>query len=72
VNTVTLHIIFSKSFVDKRAPFRIHILSIRIPFIQNILLIKRITFNEWLYVLALAIPMILAMEVFKLINENRN
>jgi len=43
----------------------IHILSMQIPFMQNILRIEPITISEWLYILALAIPMILVMEVFK-------
>ena len=47
----------------------IHILSMQIPFMQNILRIEPITINEWLYVLFLAIPMILVMEVFKLIRK---
>ncbi len=43
----------------------IHILSMQIPFMQDILRIEPISFNEWLYILILAIPMILVMEVFK-------
>ena len=48
----------------------IHILSMQIPFMQNILRIEPVTFNEWLYLIVLAIPMILAMEVFKFFNKN--
>lgn len=44
----------------------IHILSMQIPFMQNILRMEPVTFNEWLYILVLAIPMLLGMEVFKL------
>lgn len=47
----------------------LHVLSMQIPFMQNILRIEPITFNEWLYVLALAVPMILVMEVFKFFNK---
>lgn len=47
----------------------IHILSMQIPFMQNILRTEPVTFNEWLYILVLAIPMILVMEIFKLINK---
>jgi hypothetical protein len=32
---------------------------------QNILRIEPITFNEWLYILALAMPILVVMEVFK-------
>jgi magnesium-transporting ATPase (P-type) len=48
----------------------IHILSMQLPFMQNILRIEPITINEWLYILVLAIPMILAMEVFKLVKKS--
>ena len=44
-----------------------HILSMQIPFMQNILRIELMTINEWLLILMLAIPMILVMEVFKCI-----
>jgi magnesium-transporting ATPase (P-type) len=47
----------------------IHILSMHIPFMQNILRIEPIAFNEWLYILVLAVPILLAMEVFKFINK---
>jgi magnesium-transporting ATPase (P-type) len=46
----------------------LHILSMHIPFMQNILRIEPITLNEWLYLIALAVPVILAMEVFKFFN----
>ena len=49
----------------------IHILCMQIPFMQNILRIEPITFNEWLYILALAAPIILVMEVFKLVNKQK-
>jgi len=41
----------------------------QIPFMQNMLRIEPVTFYEWLYILALAVPMILVMEVFKLVNS---
>ncbi len=47
----------------------IHILSMQIPFMQKILRVEPVTFNEWLYILALAVPMIFVMEVFKLVNK---
>lgn len=43
----------------------IHILSMQLPFMQNLLRIQPVSFKEWTYVLMLAIPMILIMEVFK-------
>jgi magnesium-transporting ATPase (P-type) len=43
----------------------IHIASMQIPFMQNILQIEPITFTEWLYVLGLAIPVIVVMELYK-------
>lgn len=50
----------------------IHILSMQLPFMQNILRTEPVTLNEYLYILILAIPMILVMEVFKLVNNKRN
>jgi len=47
----------------------IHILSMQIPFMQNILRIEPVTMEEWALILILAIPMILVMEVFKLVNK---
>jgi magnesium-transporting ATPase (P-type) len=47
----------------------IHILSMHIPFMQNILRVEPIAFNEWLYILVLAVPILLVMEVFKLIYK---
>ncbi len=49
----------------------IHILSMQIPFMQNILRIEPVTFNEWLYILVLATPMILAMEIFKYFRRKK-
>ncbi|MBN2401215.1 MAG: HAD-IC family P-type ATPase [Spirochaetes bacterium] len=50
----------------------IHILSMQIPFMQTILRIEPITVTEWLYILALAAPVIISMEFFKFINRPRN
>jgi magnesium-transporting ATPase (P-type) len=50
----------------------IHILSMQIPFMQSTLRIEPVTFNEWLYLIALAVPMILVMELFKLIRSRRS
>ncbi len=49
----------------------IHIASMQIPFMQDVLRIEPISFNEWLYILALAIPMILVMEFFKFVKKER-
>jgi magnesium-transporting ATPase (P-type) len=46
----------------------IHILSMHIPFMQNVLRVEPITFFEWAEVLILAIPLLLMMEVFKKIR----
>jgi magnesium-transporting ATPase (P-type) len=43
----------------------IHVLSMQIPFMQDILRIEPIHLNEWLFVLGLATPIVLVMEVFK-------
>ena len=48
----------------------IHILSMQIPVMQNILRIEPINLKEWFYILALATPMILVMEVFKYFRRN--
>jgi magnesium-transporting ATPase (P-type) len=47
----------------------IHIISMQLPFMQTILRVEPVTFNEWLYLIALAIPMLLAMEIFKFFNK---
>ncbi|NMC37403.1 MAG: HAD-IC family P-type ATPase [Bacteroidales bacterium] len=50
----------------------IHILSMQLPFMQKILRIESVSLNEYLLILTLAIPMILVMEIFKLLNRKRN
>lgn len=45
----------------------IHILAMHIPFLQKLLHIEPITLNEWLTVLLLAIPILLVMEVYKMV-----
>lgn len=49
----------------------IHILSMQIPFMQGLLRIEPVNFIEWSYVLALAIPMILALQAFKFLNARK-
>ena len=49
----------------------IHILSMYIPFMQNILHLKPVTLNEYLFVLTLAIPMIIVLEIVKFIRKRR-
>ena len=51
----------------------IHILSMHIPFMQNVLRVEPITFLEWVEVLVLAIPLLLVMEIFKKVRKrNKN
>jgi magnesium-transporting ATPase (P-type) len=49
----------------------IHILCMHIPFMQNILRIEPITLNEWLFILALALPILFAMELLKYFNQKK-
>ncbi|QED38697.1 HAD-IC family P-type ATPase [Antarcticibacterium arcticum] len=49
----------------------IHILSMQLPFMQKILRIEPITFTEWGYILLLAIPILLVMEVYKFFVAKR-
>ncbi|MDY6801827.1 MAG: HAD-IC family P-type ATPase [Bacteroidota bacterium] len=50
----------------------IHIASMQIPFMQNILRTEPITIVEWAQILVFAIPVILIMEIFKWINRRVN
>ncbi len=43
----------------------IHILSMHLPFMQQILRVGPITFSEWLQVFILALPILLVMEIYK-------
>lgn len=47
----------------------IHVASMHIPFMQNILKIEPISLQEWMNVLLLAIPILLSMEIFKWIKN---
>ncbi len=47
----------------------LHIISMQIPFMQNILRIEPITFFEWSQVLLLAIPVLAVMEIFKWVSN---
>lgn len=47
----------------------LHILSMQLPFMQKVLKIEPISFNEWLIVLVLAIPILISMEVYKFVNK---
>ncbi|MCX7706347.1 MAG: HAD-IC family P-type ATPase [bacterium] len=49
----------------------VHILSMHIPVMQRVLKIEPITLNEWLNTILLAVPIILVMEIFKLIYNRR-
>jgi len=50
----------------------VHILSMHIPVMQNILKIEPITIKEWFSILVLAVPLILVMEIFKIILRRRS
>jgi magnesium-transporting ATPase (P-type) len=50
----------------------IHIAAMHIPFMQTVLRIEPITFWEWTEVLALAIPLLIVMEIFKQIRQGRH
>lgn len=49
----------------------IHILSMQIPFMQEILGVEKISFDHWVLVAILAIPIILVMEIYKKIKNAR-
>jgi calcium-translocating P-type ATPase len=49
----------------------IHILSMQIPFMQQILGVEKISFDQWILVAILAIPIILVMEIYKMIKNAR-
>lgn len=49
----------------------LHILSMQIPFMQNVLRIEPITFQEWVFVILLALPIVGVMEFFKMINRQK-
>ena len=52
----------------------IHVLSMHLPFMQKTLKIAPVSFVEWGYILMLAIPILLVMEIYKYFNaklENR-
>lgn len=47
----------------------IHILSMHIPLMQDILRIQPISIQQWLVVLLLALPILIGMEIFKLVSR---
>ena len=47
----------------------IHIISMHIPFMQNVLRIEPVTAFEWAEVLVLALPLLIVMEAFKFIRK---
>jgi hypothetical protein len=48
----------------------IHILSMQIPFMQKILGVEKISFDHWVLVALLAIPIVLVMEIYKKIKNS--
>ena len=50
----------------------IHILSMYIPFMQDVLGVSPVTFAEWLFFLGIALTLIGVMEAFKFVGKLRN
>ncbi len=50
----------------------IHILSMYIPFMQDVLGVSPVTFEEWLIFLGIALVLIAVMEVYKFVGKFRN
>lgn len=50
----------------------IHILSMYIPFMQDVLGVEPVTFEEWLIFLFIALLLIAVMEVYKFVGKYRN
>jgi magnesium-transporting ATPase (P-type) len=50
----------------------IHILSMYVPFMQDVLGISPVTFQEWLFFLGIALTLIAVMEAFKFAGKLRN
>ncbi|MDP2796559.1 MAG: cation-translocating P-type ATPase C-terminal domain-containing protein, partial [Methanoregula sp.] len=50
----------------------IHILSMYIPFMQDVLGVSPVTFEEWLIFLGIALILIAVMEVYKFVGKFRN
>lgn len=50
----------------------IHILSMHLPFMQNILRLETVSFNTWLIILLLALPIVLIMEIYKVVLRRKN
>lgn len=49
----------------------IHIISMQIPLMQRVLRIEPISFNEWLQILLLAVPIMIVMELFKFLKNRK-
>jgi len=47
----------------------LHVLSMHLPFMQQVLRIEPITPFEWLNVFVLALPLLVVMEIYKIINR---
>ena len=47
----------------------VHILSMHIPFMQNVLRVEPITMFEWMEVFVLAIPLLIVMEIYKFVKN---
>lgn len=49
----------------------IHIISMQIPLMQRVLRIEPISFNEWLQILLLAVPIMIVMELYKFLKNRK-
>jgi magnesium-transporting ATPase (P-type) len=49
----------------------IHLGAMHLPWLQRVLYISPITFNEWLVLLGLALPVLAAMEIFKVFKRKK-
>jgi len=47
----------------------IHIMSMYLPFMQTVLRVEPITLNEWFYTLLLAVPILVSLELYKLVER---
>ncbi len=50
----------------------IHILSLQLPFMQDVLRVEPVSFTQWGLILLFAIPMIIVMEMFKLVSKPKS
>jgi magnesium-transporting ATPase (P-type) len=49
----------------------LHIICMQIPLMQEVLQIEPVSVQQWLYILALAMPILLVMEIFKMVMRRK-